>query len=1563
MVSLSRLPFMSYERSGLGKTVGMECAGIVTRVGPGVKNFRAGDEVIGIGPALIADFAVLPETKLMRKPCDMSFERACSYPSVYITAFYALVEHAKLRRGQRILIHSALGGVGIAAMNICHRLGALVYATAGTDEKRQKLREMGCAGVFDSHSLSWYGALMTATDKTGVHVVLNSLAGEHLDLCLKALCAGGTHCEIGKMDVFEDRPLHMMVFRKNLKLAVIDIDRLGLDDPELLHDLFTRSAEFYSAGEHFEMPVQTFPYAEYDKAMRFMMKGQHTGKIVLTPPDTAGGSRALLPVPVIDTRKLFSKWPKTVAMTGAMGGIGVRMFAYLADNGVENFLLLDRDPDLRRDRSWMLRHSSLSYYHRSNQTKLNALNIRTTFVDLTDAAMVARALSPDSLRESGLPELGAVVHLAGVNDDKFLINVTEASMKYVFDSKVLGAINLHDATKDRRSVEHFIVFSSIVSVLGNATQATYSAANSFLDGLVESRRAAGLPALSYNMAAVMDAGGMASDDVNVLKGMIASGVRPIACSEALNSLDIALRDASSSHIISFAATRFKPSLRDSRRIGHMVPTKEAFTLSKSSSELDHESVVARLAAKVCEVCDTETVDVEQPLSDLGLNSVSMVELANFIQYEYEVEISPMKLMTGSCLGDVADTILDTILNNSAANETDDAQVSRERLSSKVGEDLEKYLDGLPKWCRQDFDSVRYRTASKNMRRSTRLQTYRSSEKKNAFVTGATGFLGSFLVADLFDRDDVDTIYCLVRPSGGVGVADRLREGMQKTGVWDERHLTSNRLVAVEGDMEKPHFGLHRATWEELSLCVDHVYHFAADLNLFKAYDDLRAVNTRSMMDLIDFSASGCKKDLHYASTLGVFPQYIASFRGRFRSTAIDLCGRPDVEDMKDVYKRQLGYPWSKLLAELMIEEARNTINLSAFIYRIPLTYYASRTGFVKEDDFAIKLVMNACITGYSPLPEGSMLGDQAQECGSSVTKLVTDLSLDGRRSHWVYHVLPGAISHNSESTAEAKAKQLSNRALYMELQELSGLFSTVTGGGNGIKSVPYEEFRMRCYSQSEDSPLFGLWGILDYYGATFWFNDDDNDGGDSEASDSQGEPESKDYPFHYKLIDVSAVEDDLPYRFKLGDNLETAYKNVSWVSRNESSYKAALTGYLQKSRVPTDARLAAIRKACASVDVSYEDVMPPTVERNFRSLIDAVESPSRKSDTSLMEHFDFWATQTERVYNRIQLYRTLRIYPQIRAPAITRPIFIVGLNRTGTTFLHRLFHQTGTVDCVTMRDQLFVPDPKALMTATPDALRQVSEARVGKIFKYQQYGQSVVSHMVSGSESAIGCVPEEEVEPMSRSFSSAFDFVQYDVPDALESAEANPDGLHLLYEEHKDWVKYMTHVRRMMSGKEVQRWLFKMPFHMRYLPSLFKTYPDAVVVHTHRPLEKVMPSWCKIVEDAREMHINKSRINKEAIGAQQLQFTTESLERVRAFRADNPELESQILDLHFDNIIADPIGAVRKIAEHAGITLTPEHEANVSRYLDGYQNQFTSASAVKNRGTLQEYGLSHLESS
>ena len=238
---------------------------------------------------------------------------AAAVSSVYLTAYYALVHLAQLRKGQRVLIHSAMGGVGQAAIAIAKYIGAEIYATAGNKSKRDRLLALGVSNAFDSRSYDWYDELMDATGGEGVDVVLNSLAGRHINLCLQALRPGGWHCEIGKVDIYADNALSLCTFQKNLHFVGIDMDRLLMDDPKLLLHLFQTCLNLLSQGALPPLPVTTYPYKDYDEAMRLMMSGQHEGKLALTVPSSETD------FPISDCRP-FLDADATYLVTGGMGG-------------------------------------------------------------------------------------------------------------------------------------------------------------------------------------------------------------------------------------------------------------------------------------------------------------------------------------------------------------------------------------------------------------------------------------------------------------------------------------------------------------------------------------------------------------------------------------------------------------------------------------------------------------------------------------------------------------------------------------------------------------------------------------------------------------------------------------------------------------------------------------------------------------------------------------------------------------------------------------------------------------------------------------------------------------------------------------------------------------------------------------------------------------------------------------------------------------------------------------------------------------------------------------------
>jgi phthiocerol/phenolphthiocerol synthesis type-I polyketide synthase C len=204
MIALSLLPEKSYERSFFGQNFGLEAAGVVSAIGPDVTNVKVGDKVMIGEPACFTNRLKCPAARCVPLSDGVSMVDAAATGSVYNTCHHALVNLARVRKGEKVLIHAAAGGIGHAAISICQHLGAVIYATAGTPEKRQLVRDMGVEHVYNSRSISWFDDLMRDTDGQGVDAVLNSLAGKHQRLGVQALRSSGRFLEIGKMDIFDN---------------------------------------------------------------------------------------------------------------------------------------------------------------------------------------------------------------------------------------------------------------------------------------------------------------------------------------------------------------------------------------------------------------------------------------------------------------------------------------------------------------------------------------------------------------------------------------------------------------------------------------------------------------------------------------------------------------------------------------------------------------------------------------------------------------------------------------------------------------------------------------------------------------------------------------------------------------------------------------------------------------------------------------------------------------------------------------------------------------------------------------------------------------------------------------------------------------------------------------------------------------------------------------------------------------------------------------------------------------------------------------------------------------
>ena len=654
MVTLDMLPPMGYEHSAIGKDIGMEASGKVIAKGSNVSDFKIGDQVIVMQGGCIANRITVNKNNVFPKPDILSFQEASSSLSVYSTAYYALIHLANLRPGMRVLIHSAMGGVGQAAMQLAFHVGAEIYTTAGSDGKRSKLIEMGARGAYNSHDHGWYDELMADTDGEGVDVVINSLAGRHIRLCLKSLRPGGWHCEIGKIDVYADSNLGMRVIRKNLRFVTIDMDRMMLDDPLLTRSLSLSCLDLISQGKVKPLPVNTYPFAEYETAMRKMVSGQHQGKLILELPDREERENL-----TIADHRPFLDPEATYLVTGGLGGFGLNVLSYLVRVGARHITLLDRNPNRGRDVEWIYRNSHL---------KLMDINVTIDIIhgDVRSLADVKRCIAKCKLPIKG------VFHLAGTIDDRSLSDMTAESIDNVFEPKASGALNLHEACSGLQ-LDYFVMLSSTSSTFGNPGQVNYSAASAFLDGLASYRQNHGLPGLAYNMAAVAETG-MASRNPHVLRIMRAAGTLPISSNFAIYGLDYALRCMQGSdHLVTaiFTNVPWTHNSPDYMRSGSLISNQGLFE-DNIGSQLSVSSVVESILEKVAELCGHDEGAPDEPLSAYGLNSISVAELSAYLQGEYNVQISALELMTTATCESLANEIVHGTQNNSEkADELED----------------------------------------------------------------------------------------------------------------------------------------------------------------------------------------------------------------------------------------------------------------------------------------------------------------------------------------------------------------------------------------------------------------------------------------------------------------------------------------------------------------------------------------------------------------------------------------------------------------------------------------------------------------------------------------------------------------------------------------------------------------------------------------------------------------------------------------------------------------------------------------------------------------------------
>ena len=654
-----RLPRLITENTYTGDARGMECSGTVVRKGSAVKHFEIGDHVIAAFPGTFSSYITMPTSFIMRKPEILPFEKSPIMIG-FITACYCLMDVARLQKNEKVLIHNASGGVGLAAIQVAKQIGAEIYATAGSDDKRNYLRSLGIKYIYNSRTLEFAEQIKKDTQGYGVDAIIGAVSGNSLQKGFSLLAPYGRYLELGKKDIAENNSLRMLRFNENVSFYGIDIDRVMLDRPQVIRRVFRKIKRGFEEGYYHPIPVTVFPASDVHKAFHYMATSRHIGKIVIR----MNGEQ--VPIRIARSQDEGLKQNGTYIVSGGTRGLGLAISQWLAEKKVRQLVLVSRNgvnSELTQDTIAAIQEKGTAVYRAS--------------VDITSEEQVAKLFTHVN---SSMPPVRGVFHCAAVVDDGLLVNLDKSRFETVMAPKVRGTMLLHQYTKDL-DLDFFVSSSSISSLIGNPGQANYAAGNAFLDAFAHFSRARGKPATTINWGIFSDQGVVARN--GELKRLLQNmGIR------AFNNADIFRILEAILHKKPTQIGAFEVDWRKWASLGSGKPRSSLFfdlvescgkevsethkrfleTMSKLDSQQQHDYLLQQFKMHIGKVLrfPTEKIDVHCSIEAMGIDSLMAAELRLIIIKEFGVELSAAELLQNITISQICGRILTRIKSKEPA---------------------------------------------------------------------------------------------------------------------------------------------------------------------------------------------------------------------------------------------------------------------------------------------------------------------------------------------------------------------------------------------------------------------------------------------------------------------------------------------------------------------------------------------------------------------------------------------------------------------------------------------------------------------------------------------------------------------------------------------------------------------------------------------------------------------------------------------------------------------------------------------------------------------------------
>ncbi|KAF2015178.1 hypothetical protein BU24DRAFT_372104 [Aaosphaeria arxii CBS 175.79] len=648
-----------HKDTGLNHAIGMECSGIVIAVGPKVSNISVGDRVAAVSThGTLSTIARTKASLLFKIPDDVPFESATTVPMAYSTAIYALIDQARLCEGESILIHAAATDVGQAALSIAMMVGADPWVTVETVEEQDLLmreHRIPANRIWHIGSPGISEAVAAETGGKGVDIILDVLANDRATpwTCIanfgRIISVGARNIALGDIEA-----------EKNISLLATDVIALIKHRPHVFQRTLTHVARLLRYGKI--QPIaqaKTYSIGDAATALQAVYDQGVKGKAIVVMQDDE-----LVLAPRVHRNNALFREDATYLLIGGTGGLGRSMASWMIDKGAKNLVLLSR--------SGALKGRAKEQIDTLNEKGGNIVVRRCDVADKNDVETLI------SIGLDGLPPVRGIIHGAMVLHDVLFEKMTYSQYNSVVESKVKGAWNFYNAAvAANASLDFFIVISSAAGAVGNRGQAAYAAANTFLNGFAQYLLSKGLRAASLDLTAVSDAGYLAEDAEKAAEVARTLGSDTICEAEVLALIQAAVEGKLGScngHPIT--GMRITPTMRpfwsDDAKFMHLLSAAEAASAASATttiswsaafrtaaSRADAECIVCNaLVEKIAEVIsmEPEELDTSRALSHYPLDSLTAIEVRNFITRMFEANLQVLELLASGSIESLAKVV-------------------------------------------------------------------------------------------------------------------------------------------------------------------------------------------------------------------------------------------------------------------------------------------------------------------------------------------------------------------------------------------------------------------------------------------------------------------------------------------------------------------------------------------------------------------------------------------------------------------------------------------------------------------------------------------------------------------------------------------------------------------------------------------------------------------------------------------------------------------------------------------------------------------------------------------